>query len=272
MKVSTVHTVFLLAFVVSCGGGSAGSDPTPEVAVSEQNTHALDNREIAALVYDQNYEVPDGFFIDARANTQGSYTVHHVLDPSGSFEVCTDNYQSALDMEAADNASRAVSGPFVSSVETPRYFEITRELSYPDSVGNVAAPTSPGYARIFKCSNTQRDGVDRNLLDGYAGTINTRPIDATVIREFTEYLWQFRFFPAGRRVVLASHTGAQGSLLEHELYLAFRRSQGPDRCDLVEVAAWRFSVDTVSGEVSKQFSELRSFEARLVDGIPALCD
>ena len=272
MKVSTIHTLFLLAFVVSCGGGSAGSNAGSQAQKTAQNTQAPNDHEIATLVYDPNYSVPNDFFIDARAGTPGSYTIHHILDASGSYEVCTDDYQTALDMEAADNAARAVSGPFVASIETPRYFEITRALSYTDSVGNVGDPTSPGYARVFKCSNTERDGVDRSLLDGFAGTINARPIDTAAIREFTEYLWQFRFFPAGRPVVLRSDSDTREASLEQRLQLAFRRSQGPDRCDLIQVAEWRFSVAAASGEVSKQFTELRSFEARLVDGAPTLCD
>jgi len=272
MRASTMLSVSLLALAVSCGGASVDSGTETATSSFEQSVQALDDHDIVRLVYDPNYSVPDGFFIDARATTPGSYTIHHVLDQSSSYEVCSNDYQSALDMEASDNASRAVRGTFVSSTETARYFEITRELAYTDGVGNVTAPTSPGYARIFKCSDTQRDGVDRNLLHGYAGTINARPIDAETIREFTEYLWQFRFFGTGRRIVLSSFGDARETALGHTLRLAFRSSQGPDRCDLIEIAEWRFSVDTVSGEVSKQFTTLRSFEARLAGGAPSLCD
>lgn len=272
MRASTIVSVSLLVFAVSCGGASVDSGTGTATSSYQESVQTPDDQEIARLIYDPDYSVPDGFFIDARATTPGSYTIHHVLDHSGSYEVCSNDYQSALNMEAADNASRAVRGTFVSSTESARYFEITRELAYNDGVGSITEPTSPGYARIFKCSNTERDGVDRNLLHGYAGTINARPIDAETIREFTEYLWQFRFFATGHRIVLSSVGDAREAVLGHTLQLAFRRSQGPDLCDLIEVAEWRFSVDTASGEVAKQFSMLRSFEARLSGGVPSLCD
>jgi hypothetical protein len=271
MKASAFLIIPLLLSAASCGDSSAGHDAENATQNSPQAAQAMHDEEIIRLVYDPAYNVPDNFYIDDRANSPGSFTIHHVLDESNSFELCTDDYQSALDIEAADNASRAVSGTFVSAVETDRYFEVVRELAYTDGVGNITDPTSPGYSRVFRCSSIRRDGVDRHLLNGYAGVINSRPIDARAIREFTEYLWQFRFFATGRRVVLTSVGESTATSLEHVLALAFRTSQGQDQCDLIEIAEWRFSVARSSGEVSKTFRDLRSFEAKLEAGTPVIC-
>ena len=268
---------FLLPVLVTaaaCGGSeSPRTASLPDNAGTSGGPLQLPADEhILALVYDNLYTVPAGFFVDERAGTDRSYTVHHVLDESRSFEVCTDDFGVAMAWEEADSTSRSVQGYFVESYENLRYFEFVRELYYDDDVGNIADITSPGFARIFKCSNTSRDGVDRTMLDGYAGAINTRPIDADSIRDFAEYLWQFAFFPNSRRKVIGTRSDADDDQLHHILQLAFASSQGPQACDLIEVAEWRFSVDRGSGSVERTFATLHSLSARLVNGTPVICD
>jgi len=199
---------------------------------------ATDEHHIAELVYDPGYSTPAGFYVDDRAATDRSYSLHHVLDASGSYEVCTDDYAVARQWEEADNVSRAVSGYLVESRDTARYFEFSRELSYDNDIGNVDELTSPGFARVFKCRDTNRDGVDRTMLSGFAGAINARPLTAAIVREFTEYLWQFTFFPASRKKVLDSFSTPTDNGFTQTLVVALATRQGYDRCDLVEIAHW----------------------------------
>lgn len=271
MRASSFLLIPLLA-AAACGGGSKDPGPQPTASAGAPAAPELSNSDIIQRVYDPEYSVPAGFFVDERADTDRSYTLHHVLDGSGAYELCSDDYQAAVNLEAADHASRAVQGTFIAATETPRYWEFTRELAYTDDVGNISEPTSPGFARVFKCSNTERTGVDRSLMDGYAGVINARPVDAHTIREFTEYLWQFRFFADGRRIVLESRGETAADDISHKLLLARRNSQGPDRCDLVEVSEWVFSVDRATGSVDKTLTVLRNFEAQWADGGPRLCE
>ncbi len=263
----------LLAIAAACSGSGASdsSSPAPGSAAGPVPGLPADS-EIAALIYDSRYSVPAGFFVDERASTERSYTVHHVLDASRSYELCTDDYAVALAWEDADNASRSVQGYYVGSHETVRYFEFIRELAYEDDIGNVDDLTSPGFARVFKCSNTNRDGVDRSLLTGYAGTLNAHPLDTQAVREFAEYLWQFTFFPAARRKVIASRSDEDGNVLQHTLQLAFAIGQGTGNCDRIEVAEWRFTADPQTGTVQKSLEVVHNFEARLEHGKPALCD
>lgn len=226
---------------------------------------------ILAKAYDSNYSVPDGFFVDERAETTRSYTVHHVLDESGSFEMCSNDLVEAQLLEDADNSARAVSGYYVTSHETERYFEFVRELAYEQDVGNINDVTSPGYARVFKCSHTNRTGVDRSLLSGYSGRINPAELDADALREFTEYLWQFRFFNARHKKVIASYGSGSAEAPQHTLVLALVHNQGQNACDRVDVIEWRFSADVASGDVSREFATVRSFEATLDAGTPTLC-
>lgn len=274
MRISTYWLLPLLSVVAACGGsGSSGSgEQDDNAAAVEQFPNSPGDREIAALLYDNSYSSPNGFFVDERADTDRSYTLHHVLDESGSFEVCTDDYAVAMALEENDNAARSVQGYFVESYENHRYFEFARELSYENDVGNIEDITSPGFARVFKCRHTSRDGVDRSLLSGYAGTINAHPVDAESVQVFAEYLWQFTFFANSRKKVIASSSIASSETLDHTLRLAFSTNQGSGKCDLIEVVDWRFSANRSSGVIQRSFDVQRSFEARYEAGSVSICD
>ena len=263
-----------MALAAACGSsGSSDSPAAPATPSNAVQAPAMPtNQQIAALIYDSSYSVPDGFYVDERSETDRSYTIHHVLDESSSFELCTDDFAEAMTWEEADNAARSVQGYYVESYDNERYFEFVRELSYQDDVGNIDDITSPGFARIFKCSNTNRNGVDRSLLSGYAGTLNAQPLAQDSIRVFAEYLWQFTFFPSSRKKVIDSYASVSADTLEQTLVLAFGTSLGLDRCDRIEVARWTFSANRVTGEVEKQFVTSHFFEARNDSGTISVCD
>ena len=272
----TSHQVLLplvALFAAACGGSgsndSAKPGATPPAAAVPQIPADSD---IAAKAYDPGYSVPDNFFADLRSDTAGSYTIHHVLDDSQSYELCSDDLVEAQAWEQADNASRAVNGHFVTSIETDRYFEFVRELSYTQDVGNIATPTTPGFARIFKCEHTNRDGVDRNLRDGYAGRIDPGLLSGARLRDFTEYLWQFAWFNASRKKVIASHAGDVPGSVRHTLLLALVNNQGTGACDRIDVVEWHFDADTATGEIMRRFDLHHSFEATLEGGVARLCD
>jgi len=275
VKISQKLLIPTMAFLAACGGGGGAGDTSPPPGVTAADTLKTtmpSDIQIARLVYDTNYSVPSGFFVDERAGTDRSYTVHHVMDTSSSFELCTDDYAVALAWEEADNASRSVQGYYVESYDNARYFEFVRELAYTNDVGNIEDVTSPGFARVFKCSNTSRDGVDRSLLTGYAGMLNARPLDQRAVREFAEYFWQFAFFPTSRKKVIESNSLASNAALQQTLVLAFAINQGAGRCDRIDVAEWRFSADRVSGEVSQSFDTIANFEASSENGTVTICD
>jgi len=274
MKISNLSLLPVLLIAAACGGsGASGDDNSLDNKVLEPIIQAPTDVEILALAYDPEYFVPAGFFVDERAETTTrSYSLHHVLDASNSFEMCTNDLVEAQAWEQADNDSRAVSGYYVTSIENDRYFEFVRELDYTQDLGNITEPTSPGYARIFKCDYADRNGVDRDLLDGYSGMLSADAAAAQRLREFTEYLWQFRFFNVQRKVVVESNGGRLGNDLTHTLLLAFVVNQGSDRCDRVDVNEWRFTRNATTGEVSRDFETIRSFEAQLAAGTPQICD
>jgi len=267
MKFTALSLLPILALAAACS--DSGSTDTGDQAKTPSVALPADS-EILNKAYNADYSVPYGFFVDERATTTRSYTVHHVLDASASFEMCTDDLVEAQAWEDADNVSRAVSGYFVTSHENDRYFEFVRELTYTEDVGNITSPTSPGYARVFKCNHTNRNGVDRALVSGYAGKLNPARLDADALREFTEYLWQFSYFNVKHKKVIASYPGT--TAMQHTLLLAFVVNQGADACDRVDIVEWRFIADPESGEITRAFDTLRSFEATLEAGEPSFCE
>lgn len=232
----------------------------------------LSSEEIMAAAYDNSYSVPPGFLVDERTNTPQSYTVYHVKDVSNSYELCTNELGEALAWEEADNLGRAVNGTYIGYYENIKYFEVVRELSFPNDIGNVGSDTSPGFARIFKCDYVNREGVDRNLRYGYGGKLNMRPMNASLIREFAEYLWQFAFFDSSKRKVLASFSVERPDSYDHTLRLAIVFNQGFEQCDRIEVVDWLFSADKSSGEVTREFRFLHALEAQLANGSPTQCE
>ena len=272
MKISTQLLIPILAVAAACGGsGSTDATTPPESAAGSHSVALPSDTVLMAKAYDNDYSVPDGFFVDERAQTAGSYTVYHVLDTSSSFEICTDDLVEAQALEQADNDARTVNGYYVTSHETERYFEFVRELNYTADVGNVTDVTSPGFSRIFKCQHTNRDGVDRNLLSGYSGRMDPERLGPSALREFSEYLWQFRFFNARYKKVISSYRSGDAQALQHTLLLAFVYGQGQNTCDRIDVVEWRFNADANSGEVSRDFETVHSFEAMQGSGPPTLC-
>jgi len=274
MKSSALLLFPILVIAAACGGSGAATEEISENAgQSAAKSNIPGNLEILGKVYDPDYSIPDGFFLDERVETTTrSYSLHHVLDESKSYELCTNDLTMAQTWEAADNASRTVNGYYVTSIENDRYFEFVRELEYTGDIGNVSNPTSPGYARVFKCNYADRAGVDRNLLDGYSGRLAVAPLGADTLREFVEYLWQFRFFNVSRKVVVASYGATDNAGLGHTLLLALVVNQGTGQCDRVDIVEWHFRIDDAIGEITREFDTVRSFESALVNGVPELCE
>ena len=266
----TTHTFLALCLlgISACRSGSSGEEASNKAAQVRAFPPA---EEVLIKVYDNLYQVPEYFYVDERADTPRSYTVYHVKDVSVSYELCTNDYYRALEWETASNESHSVSGYYVGSYENDRYFEFVRELSYPSSVGNIGDPTSPGFARVFKCSYLNRDGVDRNIRNGYAGTLNMNAVSKEAIRTFTEYMWQFTFFWPAEKKVLETFSTETDTAFQHTLMLAFATKQGTGQCDFIDVVDWVFSVNKGNGQITKEFQHLYDLKAQLVNGVPKKC-
>ena len=121
MKPSTLSLLPIFLTAAACGG--SGANEVAAVVADDKNAAPAvsmpSDDDILKMAYDTDYTVPEGFYIDERAATSTrSYTVHHVLDPSNSYELCSNDLVEAQAWEQADNDSRAVNGYYVTSLRT----------------------------------------------------------------------------------------------------------------------------------------------------------
>ena len=266
------HAGKVCASIALIATGMHGCQQDGDAETDNDSTNKLPSDEwIMAKAYDPTYRVPERFFVDDRADTPRSYSVYHVLDWSGTYERCADDFDTAFQWDSEDHDSRSVTGVYVGSIENDRYFEFVRELSFEDDVGNAAALTSPEFSRVFKCSYVRRDGVDRGLRNGYAGTLGAQPVTMETIRNLSEYLWQFEFFWPATAGVLETYSTESTDQVAHTLRLVTLSKQGNGQCDRVEVIDWTFNADRADGTIEKRFERRHQFEARLLDGQPEKC-
>ena len=72
MKISNIWLVPLLSMATACGGsGSTTSNSDPSIPAAIQEAQGMpDEQHVIMLLYDNHYSVPDGFYVDERADTE----------------------------------------------------------------------------------------------------------------------------------------------------------------------------------------------------------
>ena len=90
--------------------------------------------------------------------------------------------------------------------------------------------------RVFRCAYLDRTGVDLAAADGFAGSLNARPLDAAALRDLVEYLWLFTSYNNAGHAVLASEASLPGPA--HTLTLASLERAAGGACDRVTVRDW----------------------------------
>lgn len=264
MKKSKALFGVVAFFLIGCTGGTTQTEVLP---ASYPRQEAID------LIYNTTYRYPDGYYFDMRDDVTRSYTLYHVKDPSISYELCTDNFDDAMTWEQADNDSRVVQGIFVGWEENEKYWEFYRELDYSNagSIGNISDITSPGFARIYKCSYVNRDGVDRNNFNGYGGILNA-DLNEQVVREFVQYTNFFNFWWPRTAKTLQFSSNETNEEFIHTLLLGLRTNQGTDKCDLIQLLDWRWTASKTTGNMERVLYNVDQFEADLINGVPVICE
>ena len=74
------------------------------------------------------------------------------------------------------------------------------------------------------------------------------------------------------KTVLETFSTESASAYHHTLLLAFVTNRGADKCDLIEVVDWIFSVDKNDRRITKEFMPIYELEAQLDEnGVPVKC-
>ncbi len=261
VKKSKALLGILAFFLVGCTDSFQTEEPLVSYPIRQ---------EAIQLIYDTTYRYPDGYYFDMHDEITQSYTLYQVKDFSNSYELCTDDELEAIRLEQEDNDRRVVNGQLITYTQNERYFEFVRELDVSGSIGNTGL-TEPGFARIYKCSYVNRVGVDRNDFNGYGGIMNA-DLSEQVVREFIQYTNFFTFWWPQTAKTLQFSSEENNDEFIHTLLLGLRTNQGTDRCDLIQLLDWRWTVNKSNGEMERISYLVDQFEADLVNGVPVICE
>jgi hypothetical protein len=257
----------LFVLLVACNGGESGGNPDPAGASSQSMRHGLTltDLQIAELLYAGTQRTPAGFVSDAPPPGMGVVSTHHLQNThlaiaADRHELCTDDWNQALNWS---NATAGETELLVGNSTTDHYFEFQRMRD--------GVPVVTTRVRVFRCAYLDRSAVDLADVQGPAGLLNLRPIDAGALRNLSEYLWQFSPYNNADHAVLLSRGASMATGLEHEVVQARLERSGHGGCDRVTVAAWRHKVAFATGALVREWVPLWEFGARREVGGVATC-
>lgn len=261
----------LALLLCGCGGGGStenASTSPPTASVTSPVTQT--NSQIAALIYSDSQRTPTGFYTENVPVFSGYVATTHLktTDLNSSavlrYELCSDDFNQALQWSETANTLSGDNAALTGNETTDQYFEFDR----------LRAGTPQGYLRqrIYKCAYLNRGTVDLQAGSGDAGTLNIRPLDATTLKNISEYLWQFTTYNNFGNVVLSS-SGATGSnSLSHSVIIAtLTRASNVGSCDTIVVAEWKHSVNTATGALTLSVTPLFNFQAQESGGAVSVC-
>jgi hypothetical protein len=255
----------------SCGGGSdAPLAQTPaQDSIAASYGITLDNLQIAEALYRDSARTPAGFLADPLPAGQAFVATRHLragdigATPAGNFELCTDDWNLALQWsETAAQATGAAT--LVGNLTDSRYYEFQRMVG--------GQPAIYQRTRIYRCAYLDRSTSTVDAGAGAAGTLNLRPVQATALRDLSEYLWRFTGYNNYGNAVLGSSSDSMASGPRHTLVIASLVTNGTGSgCDRIDVLAWRHSAVGASGELTRSVEPLWSFPVRASAGAAVSC-
>lgn len=268
LRLVTGSIVLLLC---ACGGGGAASSSTSNAQTAGASGGVTQtNSQIAALIYSDSQRTPNGFYAENVPVFSGYVATSHLktTDLNSNavlhYELCSDDFNQALQWSNTADSVSGDNATLTGNDVTDRYFEFDR----------LRAGTPQGYLRqrIYKCAYLNRNTVDLQAPAGDAGTLNARPMDAATLKTLSEYLWQFTRYNNFGNVVLSSSGAAGANSLTHSLVIAtLTRVGSVGSCDSIDIADWKHSLNTTTGELTLSVTPLFSFHAQESNGAVSVC-
>lgn len=267
----------LVAYVVlaGCGGGSGGSNnavggtsqaPSPSGLTATQ-------QDAAEKLYAGTPRTPVGFFADPPpVGVTGSVQTLHLKSTdetpgaASRYELCSNDSAQALAWSEAKTASLASYADLVEQNANAQLYEFVR---VPRSDANARL-----RHRVFRCSYVDRSNTDLPSDTGPAGVVNQRPLDAALLRDMAEYLWQFTTFNNADHIVLASAAASASSASEiaHAIDMArLTRGATASDCDRIDLLRWTHTLNTTTGALRRQLDTVSTFNARRANGVVGSC-
>jgi hypothetical protein len=241
-----------VAALCSCGGDEAAAPGTPDALSAA-------DRDIAAALYAGTPRTPVGFTADPAPASFEQVTTYHLktsqlaAPAATQHEVCTDDWNVALAWSEEVAAQASPYLDLVATEATARYFEL----------GRVPRGDPSRYVRmrVLRCAYLDRTGVELALEEGYAGSLNERPLDAAALKSLSEYLWLFTTYNNSGHVVVASEPGA-GALAHTVTIATLERHANGATCDRVVLRDWTHAANEATGLLTLAVTPQREFGVR----------
>ncbi len=266
-------TIAVTLLLSSCGGGGGDSNAPASPAQITPRAIAQSDLQIAQLLYAGTPRTPAGFHEEGKPSGQDHVATMHLKNtdvdpslgtPSPQHELCTDDWNVALDWSEASAQQASQYADLVATDDAARYYEFARTRS--------GEPEFYVRERVFKCAYLDRASADLRAPAGSAGQLNLRPLVADELRTLSEYLWQFTSYNNFGHAVLRSSGTSAAAALTHTLIIAnLERGGTSASCDRIDVVAWRHTADPASGVLQLDVETLWSFGARESAGGGELC-
>lgn len=238
-----------------------GADPASALSPTDQA--------IAAQLYAGAPRTPAGFVADPAPASFTQVTTYHIktrqlaAGAPAQHELCTDDWNEALGWSEQVAAAAPVYLDLVGNATTDRYYEFDRVPR--------GEPARYVRMRVYRCAYLDRAGVDLAAPAPFAGTLNLRPLDATALRESSEYLWLFTAYNNAGHAVVASESRT-GPPLAHAITIASLEAAGVgSTCDRVRLTEWTHALDGVSGALTLTTTAVREFGVRHEAGAVVRC-
>ncbi|MEM7280831.1 MAG: hypothetical protein AAF438_04310 [Pseudomonadota bacterium] len=221
--------------------------------------------QIAQRVYD-DARLPVNFYSEPVRDPTAFYNVQHVrsgdVAQTGDYEMCSDDFATALSWSEQLNGSQSLSGDLVETEESSMLFEFSRVLSN--------TPDRYRIERVFKCSYLDRTTLDP--ITGSAGVVNVRPLATSDVKTIAEYFWTFSAYNNVGSIVLESTSESDDEVFSHTLSLArLLVGAGSNGCDYVELIHWQYDAHRTNGELNSREEPMGGFSARKEGSNVTLC-
>jgi hypothetical protein len=272
--------------LAACGGGGGGSASTPTPsgnpapasvtppATATAPSISTSDLSLADRLYKGDQRTPAGFELEARpASVVGTLSTRHLRNSDlatgpqaagPSYELCTNDMAQAIDWSERQATWGGQYSDLAAVNSDDQKFELVRVPR--------ADVTAMVRHRVFKCSYLDRAGSDLRAEEGFAGSMNQRPLTAAELEGLAEYLWQFTMFNNSDYAVESSSTATDGGVLVQTIRMG-KLVRGTSGCDSVQVVDWVHTMNATDGSISRSLSTVRSFQVQnagtTVQGCPS---
>lgn len=288
MNMRNVFASMALISLAACGGGGGSGSSAPAASTSQPaaapatsnnspaaapSSTATADLGLADRLYKGDARTPNGFDVEARpSNVFGTLSTRHLKNtdfatgPQGAgatFEVCTNDMAQALAWSETQSTWNGMYSDLVEVRGDSRMFEIIRVPRF-----DVTAMLRH---RVFRCDYLDRSGSDLRADIGNAGSFNQRPLNESEFERLGEYLWQFTMYNNSDHVVASSSTATVGGSLVHTIRMGQLVRGAAGTCDTVQIMDWTHTMNTTSGAISRELTNVRSFRAQSASGSTSIC-